>query len=338
MRRSREQGQLESYKFNRINNNQLQPELMSIHQTKVCSVNEPLSNPDDSALEYCIEAQSPVNRTTSTWELRSKLFPHAFAAVLDTDLRESETTQRELAEWTRKRCRNYEHQGDILRSQLGVLVSSGAANGKRSDADDGDDEAFLVGLGEWSLQESSSQYLNSAKKKKCHRQLRCKDSYESALLLERQWSERHAVSLKHSCMKGAHPTPAAQNFELGCAKDLCRDASSVEIHSITPAASVVAAEKTRSVTACEPPTEQERKKNRGVASEHEGTQNFAEHLVVQYFIPDGSEAESGKSSNDTRGGACGRGLYSMPLSVFRYHYPQLLLDFLLQHSVVMESS
>nr|CCC91563.1 conserved hypothetical protein [Trypanosoma congolense IL3000] len=304
-------------------------------------------NPDEGTLEYCVQwdGDEGYNRA---WESRSKLVPHALEAVVNTDKREGATSLRRIAAWAGKRQRSEEKACGTSSPQFGIVVHDNAgasASGHASDGKgEGGSEMFLVGLGECVLSESSSRQLNPPKKRKDQNHSNADAMYESALSLDRQWSEQHAVSFMHSCVSGVRYTPAETAFELGSVRDGCRDASSVEIYGIVP---VVPAMDTKGESGASPGQSgsegnmQRRGRAGGRSSEQKRNQpasrDGGSQLAVQYFIGNNRRAKSVAWQSEGNVVPSTEQLNVMPLSVFRQHYPQLLLDFLLKHSVVLES-
>ncbi|ORC86363.1 uncharacterized protein TM35_000292450 [Trypanosoma theileri] len=296
-------------------------------------------NPDDGTLEYCVRWDG-YDSLCDTWEPRSNLAVTCAGPITDIDTHAHHTALQRIALWANNRRATKHGRNDNDNNNKndndddnttdtpplhGIVVHTGSSGNS--------EETSLVGLGEWVLTGGASRGLNPTKKKKAPGPQEYEPSCDPALSLEKKWRDQHAISFMHTCAVATCRTPAALEFELGSGVDACHDASSIEIHGIAPAILVKSGQAYSSVASCTPLIGREE-------AEHLRSQcNFSpalarttqelirgkrDRLVVRYFIGEGD-------------GEHDRTLYTMPLSVFRRFYPQLLLDYLLRHTLVMES-
>lgn len=290
-------------------------------------------NFDDGAVEYRVQWEG-YDALCDTWEPRPGLLPHCAAPLGETDAREHTATLRRVESWAEgrgalKRAREETPERGTPPPLCGILVHSRACgSGEEAEV------TSLVALGDQILADDISYGLNLPKKKKVPGRVGPGSVCDPALRLEKCWQDQHAVSFMHNCVSAACCAPAVSEFELGTCRDRCRDASSIEIHGIAPVALVKSGQAYDTATGCEPLIGREEAArlrsqcnfNPVLAST---TQAFVrgkrDQLVVRYFLTETTD------END-------RKLFTMPLSVFRHYYPQLLLDFLLRHALVMESS
>ncbi|RNF26945.1 uncharacterized protein Tco025E_00811 [Trypanosoma conorhini] len=297
----------------------------------VSSVTGRRVNPDEGAVEYSVR-WSGYDSVCDTWEPRGNLLAYCAGPVGEVDAREATAALRRIASWANgteasKRARDATPAPEEAPPLHGIIVRSGAGDEARGGAS-------LVALGERVLADATSQGLNPTKKKRLQGQGERDPACDPALQLERCWQEQHAVSFMHTCAVSACRTPAPLQFELGTCTDKCRDASSIEIYGIAPAALVRSGQMYDTVTSCEPligraEAEHLRGQCKFNSALAHTTQTLLrgkrEQLVVRYFLMGNDEGQE-------------QTLLTMPLSVFRRYYPQLLLDFLLRHVLVMESA
>ncbi|KAF5220430.1 hypothetical protein ECC02_006498 [Trypanosoma cruzi] len=297
-------------------------------------------NPDDGAVEYSVQ-WSGEDGVCDTWEPRCNLPASCAGPVSEVDAREETEALQRIASWA-KRDGTFEDASDAtppapdLTPPLhGIVVHSSSNNNNNNGAgDEGRSLMSLVALGERVLADATSHGLNPTKKKRLQGQNEHDPSCGPALLLEKCWREQHAVSFMHTCAISTCRTPAPQEFELGTCSDKCRDASSIEIYGIAPAALVRSGQVYDNAKNCDPLaghaeaetlSGQCNLKSMPAHTTQSSVRGKQEQLVVRYFIMENN------GENDQT-------LLTMPLCVFRRYYPQLLLDFLLRHALVMESS
>ncbi|CCW64045.1 unnamed protein product, partial [Phytomonas sp. EM1] len=190
--------------------------------------------------------------------------------------------------------------------------------------------------------------------------------------LERVWREKLAVSLMHSCMGCDAITPVKDNFTVSKSSDTTQKervmAGDLEILGIAPPETTISG-----YIYAKPATfipwigeeEAERLRRESVAgypaliaTSQDLLRPHNEGAVVRYAITEkvpelaleriSSEEESNDfSGTRTHGGNEDktetqriplRVISSMPLSVFRIVFPQLLIDYLLEHSVVLQAA
>ncbi|KEG06372.1 hypothetical protein DQ04_14351010 [Trypanosoma grayi] len=308
-------------------------------------------NPDDGAVEYCVQWEG-YDRLCDTWEPRGNLVASCASLVAEVDARESGTALRRIATWAGSRVVPSKRARDAspaAESSSSPPLHAIVVHRSNSNNSGGGGEASVVALGERVLTDVASRGLNPTKKKKPQGQQEHEPACDPALLLEKCWREQHAVSFMHTCASAVRRTPAALQFELGDASDACHDAGSIEIHGIAPAALVKSGQAYGVVTSFEPLIGSEEAENLRARcnfnsvlahTTQELVRGQRDQFVVRYFLAEGN----GCSSSSGGGGGGGNEdwernikLYSMPLSVFRRFYPQLLLDYLLRHALVMES-
>ncbi|KAH9597809.1 Chromo domain [Trypanosoma melophagium] len=301
-------------------------------------------NPDDGTLEYCVRWDG-YDSLCDTWEPRSNLAVSCAGPITDIDSHAHHTALQRIAVWANSRRatkhgRNDSNSSDKIDDNDNndeitntPPVHAIVVHTTSTDSSGNSGETSLVGLGERVLTGGVSRGLNPTKKKRAPGPQEYEPSCDPALLLEKRWREQHAISFMHNCTVATSRTPAALEFELGSGMDACHDASSIEIHGIAPAILVKSGQVYSDVASCAPLIGREE-------AEHLRTQcNFSptlarttqelirgkrDRLVVRYFLGEGDDEHD-------------RTLYTMPLSVFRRFYPQLLLDYLLRHTLVMES-
>ncbi|EKF28380.1 hypothetical protein MOQ_007875 [Trypanosoma cruzi marinkellei] len=293
-------------------------------------------NPDDGAVEYSVQ-WSGEDGVCDTWEPRCNLPASCTGPVSEVDAREETAALHRIASWAKRGGTSEDASDatppapDVTPPLHGIVVHS--SNNNNGAGDEGRSLTSLVALGERVLADATSHGLNP-KKKRLQNQNEHDPSYGPALLLEKCWREQHAVSFMHTCAISTCRTSAPQEFELGTGSDKCRDASSIEIYGIAPAALVRSGQMYGNVTNCDPLTGhaeaeplfgQCKLNSMPAHTTQSSVRGKQEQLVVRYFIME----ENG--GNDQT-------LLTMPLCVFRRYYPQLLLDFLLRHALVMESS
>ncbi|RNF10097.1 hypothetical protein TraAM80_01846 [Trypanosoma rangeli] len=297
----------------------------------VISVTGRRINPDDGAVEYSVQ-WAGYDNVCDTWEPRCHLLACCAGLVGEVDAREETAALQRIASWAQrgegwKRARDASPVSEVDPPLYGIIVHSGAEDGAKS-------RGSLVALGERVLADATSLDLNPTKKKRLQGQGEHDPACDPALQLEKCWREQHAVSFMHTCAVAARRTPAPMQFELGAGTDKCRDASKIKIYGIAPAALVRSGQMHDTVTSCGPPSGRSeaehlhRQCNFDGALAHTAQTPLLgkrEQLVVRYFLMKNNDGQEQTP-------------LTMPLSVFRRYYPQLLLDFLLHHALVMESA
>lgn len=225
------------------------------------------------------------------------------------------------------------------------------------------EEGTVLLLGEVVLAEEAAAALNRSGSHHKKRRLPATGAAVAlhtapALELEKRWRETHGQTLLHSVEAAQSITPFHSSFRL-YGEDAAADArravaqelersSRLRIISIAPpsttrSGAVYGAPVALDALVGERDVEQlhlsvqlESPLLSGTAAEL--VKPHVEQLVVRYVIPDPapaptSNAASAAPVNDLFP-ASGR-VTSMPLSVFRVAFPQLLIDYLLEHSVVL---
>ncbi|ESL06043.1 hypothetical protein TRSC58_06289 [Trypanosoma rangeli SC58] len=288
-------------------------------------------NPDEGAVEYSVQWAGDDN-VCDTWEPRCHLLACCAGPVGEVDAREEAAALQRIASWAQrsdgwKRARGATSASEVDPPLYGIIVHSGVEDGAKGGGS-------LVALGERVLTDATSLGLNPTKKKRLQGQGEHDPACDPALRLEKCWREQHAVSFMHTCAVAARRTPAPLQFELGACTDKCRDASRIKIYGIAPAALVRSGQMCDTGTSCGPSIGRAEVEN----PRHQCTFNSMlahtaqtplhgkrEQLVVRYFLMKNNDGQEQTP-------------LTMPLSVFRRYYPQLLLDFLLHHALVMESA
>ncbi|KAG5483276.1 hypothetical protein LSCM1_04818 [Leishmania martiniquensis] len=244
--------------------------------------------------------------------------------------------------------------GLLLRPRGGCSGADGACAAKRAA-----EEGAILLLGEVVLAEEASELLNRPGSYQKKRRLAAASTAVTlhtapALDLAKRWRDTHGQSLLHSAEVAQSITPFQPNFrlhgrdpEMLCAIALEAERSShLRIISIAPpltthSGSVFGRPVTLDSLVGKRDVEQLRL---GVQLESPLLGNAAqelvkphvEQMVVRYIIPEVSPAAVGGLAILTPEVFPVQGrIASMPLSVFRTVYPQLLIDYLLQKSVVL---
>ncbi|KAG8344149.1 hypothetical protein ERJ75_000744300 [Trypanosoma vivax] len=316
---------------------------------KAISITGRRLNADDGVFEYCLQ-QPDGHAGSESWEPRSNLISFCPDIVAEADMRESRISLQQVEKWSRKRQRDEDSSGADSPKHYGILVS-GANDCTGSDCETSN--VFLVGLGERVVEyEDPHSYSGGRRKKKQSAHLNNNPACDHAIFLERRWREKHAVSFLHSYMGAVRHTPVVPFFELGTGYDDRHDAANVEIHSIFPSVFVNSGLVFDADAECDMTFCQQRLGDKHVCRPQPKTPTVDSQqqlgkgcqLVVRYFVSNDTldrspRGNSGVScTGHSRDTPNRHKLYAMPLSVFRRHYPQILLDFLLRHSIVMESA
>ncbi|CCW69790.1 unnamed protein product [Phytomonas sp. Hart1] len=239
-------------------------------------------------------------------------------------------------------------------------------------------DASIILLGEMILTEQTVSLLYTRRYAKnmttSHRRRRMEGLRYCAPAqhLERAWKEKFAVSLMHSCMGCDAITKLQDNFASATSSAITRDergrAGDLEILGIAPPEVTLSGHVYAKPVTFIPwigEEEAERLRRESVAgypaltaTSQDLMRPHSEGTVVRYAITENvSEVRSRRmnakerSSDSSEAGAEGdcesktgtqktplRVISSMPLSVFRVVFPQLLIDYLLEHSVVLQAT
>lgn len=315
----------------------------------------------DGTVEYLVHWKG-YDHSQDTWEPRRNLVEACADAVQVIDQQQMDLVDDAIARWrtsvnldttstttptsSRKRQR-HSSEGDE-----GVEVLSGLLlrhhNGYTAAANT---EGSVVMLGEVVLSEEYAASLGHLRRRK-HAPVAggTKDLCAPASVLERWWREDFGISLMHSCVSSASCATAATEFYMDAPHLLQMErhiARHMRIVGIAPP------DATRSGSTYARPVsfvpwigeeEAERLRRESVADHPSLAANAQELLkaqrelmVVRYTMEEAVE-EGVVCDGGERGGQPRSSLVveSMPLSVFRVVFPQLLIDYLLAHSVVLE--
>ncbi|KPA77159.1 hypothetical protein ABB37_07084 [Leptomonas pyrrhocoris] len=260
--------------------------------------------------------------------------------------------------------RKAEVEAEVLHGLLlRVPQRTGVKNevGGEEDAQTSTEEATVLLLGEVVLAEEASMALNKRgdhRKKPHPNAARAAWSLSTvpALEVEKRWREAHGYSLLHSVDVSRHVTPFRNHFQLHLqsaeaqlvlAQEAARS-SHLRILSIAPprttySGTVFSAPVTLEGLVGEKDVEEMRL---SVQLESPLYGNAAQEIVkphVEQMVVRYKTTESSTGSSSVAGGApcsnepCSASccVASMPLSVFRLAFPQLLIDYLLENSVVL---
>ncbi|KAG5509351.1 hypothetical protein JKF63_06661 [Porcisia hertigi] len=224
-----------------------------------------------------------------------------------------------------------------------------------------EEEGTVIMLGEVVLAEEVSAVLNrsggSQKKRKLPIASSAPDPQTApALHIERLWREVHGQSLLHSIEAAHSITPFHPHFRLHRCDSATRHAiaqevkrsSNLRIISIAPpltthSGAVFGLPVTLNPLVGEKDVEQLRlgvqlESPLFVSAAEELVKPHVEQMVVRYIVPEAGPTTIGAPANikaaESYPPVHGR-VASMPLSVFRMVFPQLLIDYLLKNSVVL---
>ncbi|KPI86258.1 hypothetical protein ABL78_4684 [Leptomonas seymouri] len=248
----------------------------------------------------------------------------------------------------------------------GLLLRATHGAGGKSEGGEGDahvhkEEATLLMLGEVVLADEASATLNRGSGSRRGRRPAAATSALSlctapALGVEKMWREAHGQSLLHSVEVSRHVTPFRDNYQLHLhnaetqlllAQEAARS-SHLRILGIAPphaaySGAVFSAPVALEGLVGERDVEEMRLSVQlespiyGNAAQ-EISKPHVEQMVVRYMIGDTSSsgtAATGGTPRRTEPCHASGHASSMPLSVFRLVFPQLLIDYLLENSVVL---
>ncbi|KAK7196005.1 hypothetical protein NESM_000533800 [Novymonas esmeraldas] len=249
--------------------------------------------------------------------------------------------------------------GELPEMLNGVLLRPMRGDSEAGHEEEAEEEGILLMLGEVVLAEEASAALNRGashlkKRKSAATSAAVSLHTAPALEVEKRWRDTHGQSLLHSIDAARTIVPFHPNFRLHRSDPATRQALALEaersshlrIISIAPplatrSGAVFAEPVSLDSLVGEKDVEQLRLSVQlespllsGVAQEL--ARPHVEQMVVRYIVPEPTAAVAGGSAGPAAPLLPAQGrIACMPLSVFRVVFPQLLIDFLLENSLVL---